>query len=75
MSFYSDLEEFVQAHRPHGYGVYEATPATPAGYRVTVGCPCGVTFERWVLPQDAAEDLLAEASALLQTGSSEGLTT
>ena len=31
------------------------------GYSVIVACPCGVTFERWVLPQDAAEDLLTEA--------------
>jgi len=25
---------------------------------VTVACPCGVTFERWVTELDAAEDLL-----------------
>src|SRR5919197_6146036 len=23
-----------------------------------IACPCGVTFERWVTPQDALEDLL-----------------
>jgi hypothetical protein len=27
-------------------------------YLLTVACLCGVTFERWVTPQDAAEDLL-----------------
>ena len=37
-----------------------AAPPTSKGYHVEVACPCGVTFERWVLPQDAAEDLLAE---------------
>ena len=59
MSLSTDLEEFVQAHRPHGELTWWTTPPTPQGYRVTVPCPCGATFERWVLPQDAAEDLLS----------------
>ena len=61
MSLYADLEEFAQAHRPHGELTWWTTAPTPKGYEVRVACPCGVTFERWVLPQDAAEDLLAEA--------------
>ncbi len=61
MSLYADLEEFVQAHGPHGQLTWWTTPPAPQGYRVEVACPCGVTLERWVLPWDAAEDLLTEA--------------
>ncbi len=75
MSLYADLEEFVQAHRPHGEMIWQATPPTPQGYEVKVACSFGVIFEQWALPQDAAEDLLAEVLTLLQTGSSGGLTT
>ena len=60
MSLSSDLEEFVQAHRPHGELTWWTTPPTATGYSVIVACPCGVVFERWVLPVDAAEDLLTE---------------
>ncbi len=58
MAIYADLEQFVQTHRPHGELTWWTTPATAKGYKVRVACPCGVTFERWVLPQDAEEDLL-----------------
>ncbi len=61
MSLYTDLKEFVYAHRPHGELTWWTTPPTPRGYQVRVACPCGVTFERWVLPQDAEEDLLTSA--------------
>jgi hypothetical protein len=30
---------------------------TPNGYRLEIPCPCGVTFERWITPREAAEDL------------------
>ncbi len=61
MSVYSDLEEFIQSHRPHDELTWWATPPTPKGYQVRVACPCGVVFERWVLPQDAEDDLLTSA--------------
>ncbi len=61
MSLYSELEQFIHAHRPHGDLTWWTTPATAKGYRVRVACPCGVVFERWVLPQDAEEDLLRSA--------------
>lgn len=57
-------------HRPHGELTWWTTAPTPHGYRVEVACPCGVTFERWVLPWDAAEDLLAEG---LRVGPRRGL--
>ena len=53
----SDLAAFVQNHQAHGQLVGDATAPEPTGYLVTVGCPCGVTFERWVTELDAATDL------------------
>ncbi len=61
MSVYSDLEGFVHAHRSHSDLTWWTAPPTPKGYQVQVACPCGVVFERWVLPQDAEEDLLTSA--------------
>ena len=53
-----DLTAFVQDHQAHGQLVGDASAPGPWGYRVTVACPCGVTFERWVTELDATEDLL-----------------
>jgi hypothetical protein len=53
-----DLAAFVQDHQTHGQLVGDASEPAPSGYRVTVACPCGVTFERWVTELDAADDLL-----------------
>ena len=57
MTLLADLEDFVTDHRPHGALMGDAGEVTPNGYRLEVSCPCGVTFERWVTPQEAAEDL------------------
>ncbi len=57
MSVYRDLQEFVLDHRPCGTLTAAVSEPASNGYGVTVTCPCGVVFERWVLPQDAAEDL------------------
>jgi hypothetical protein len=54
----ADLEDFVTRHRPHGPLRPAPGPLTPAGYRLTLACPCAVTFERWVTPLDAAEELV-----------------
>ena len=54
----ADLKGFVFDHRPHGTLTGDATEHAWNGYRLTVKCPCGVVFERWVTPQDAAVDLL-----------------
>ena len=54
----SDLTVFVQDHQAHGQLVGDASEPGAHGYRVTVACPCGVTFERWVTELDAAADLL-----------------
>ena len=53
----AELGEFVATHRAHGRLESDAGELTPNGYRLTVICPCGVTFHRWITPQEAAEDL------------------
>jgi hypothetical protein len=58
MTLLRDLEEFVANHRPDGeLMASEGKKLTPNAYRLTVSCRCGVTFERWITPQDAAVDL------------------
>jgi len=53
----ADLEDFVRGHRPHGPLVPDTGVLTPNGYRLTAACHCGVTFERWITPEEAARDL------------------
>jgi hypothetical protein len=62
MTLLADLEEFVQAHRPHDSMTGDASEPTPNGYRLTVACVCGVVFERWVTPDDVHDDLVRVAS-------------
>jgi hypothetical protein len=62
VSLLADLEEFVTNHRPHGSLTADATEPARNGYLLTVACPCGVVFERWVTPVDADLDLLHFAS-------------
>ncbi len=57
----TDHEEFVADHRPHGALIGEATEPAWNGYLLTVACPCGVVFERWITPLDAQLDLLRAA--------------
>src|SRR5258706_799167 len=54
----SDLTAFVEDHHAHGQLIGDASEPESRGYRVTVACPCGVTFERWVTELDATDDLL-----------------
>jgi len=58
MPLQTDLEEFISDHCLHGTLTADATAPARNGYLLTVACPCGVVFERWVSPQDAAMDLL-----------------
>ena len=53
----ADLREFVATHRPHGPLTGDATEPAWNGYMVTVACPCGVVFQRWVTPGEATVDL------------------
>jgi hypothetical protein len=58
MAILRDLEEFIHAHHPHGSLTAEATKRVWNGYLLTVACPCGVTFGRWVTLEDAELDML-----------------
>ena len=58
MNLADELDHFLTVHHPHGRLTPTVGAETPNGYRLAVACPCGVTFERWVTPQDALEDLL-----------------
>jgi hypothetical protein len=41
----ADLDDFVSLHRLYGELHADAGEPAPNGYRLTVACPCGVTFE------------------------------
>jgi hypothetical protein len=62
VSLTSDLTHFVESHHPHGSLTADATEPAWNGYLLTVACPCGVVFERWVTPEEADADLLRLAS-------------
>jgi hypothetical protein len=61
MSLTADVKAFITDHQPHGQPTGDADEPTSHGYRLWITCPCGVTFERWITPEDAAEDLVALA--------------
>ena len=67
MSFCADLETYVHGHRPHSPLTADATEPAWNGYLLTVACPCGVVFERWIMPLDAELDLLYLAQLNLRT--------
>jgi hypothetical protein len=54
----TDLENFVTDHRPHGTLACDPTAPACNGYLLTVTCPCGVVFQRWVTPEEDADLLL-----------------
>ena len=68
MTLLTDLEEFVQEHRPHGGMTGDATQPAWNGYLLTVACPCGVVFERWSRPKTPELDLLRTDAAELTCG-------
>jgi hypothetical protein len=58
----TDLSDFIADHRLHGSLTANATEPDWNAYLLTVACPCGVVFERWVTPVDAELELLQAAS-------------
>jgi hypothetical protein len=58
----ADIAEFVQDHHPHGPLTADATEPAWNGYLLTMACPCGVVFGRWVTPEDADLELFRLAS-------------
>ena len=61
MRLTSDIEEFLGLHRAHGHLTGDATEPTRTGYLLTVTCPCGAVFSRYVTPEEAAIELAALA--------------
>jgi len=57
MSLTAELAEFTAQHPAHGKLSADTGALTPNGYRLHVACPCGVMFERWITPEEAARDL------------------
>jgi hypothetical protein len=53
-----ELIEFIEEHRPHGTLTGDATEPAWNGYMLTVACACGVVFQRWVTPGEAAWELV-----------------
>jgi hypothetical protein len=53
----ADVEDFLHDHRLHGTLTGDATEPAWNGYLLTVVCPCGVVFERWITPWEAELDL------------------
>jgi hypothetical protein len=60
-------DDFLDRHRAHGKLTAEATEPTAKGYLLTVRCPCGVEFMRWVTPGEAEREMVL--SELLVSGS------
>jgi hypothetical protein len=58
----AELGDFVTRHRPCGQLTGDATEPAPNGYMLSVAYSCGVTFLRWVTPEEAMRELvLSEA--------------
>ena len=57
----ADLEDFVHDHRSHDTITGDATDPAWNGNLLTVACPCGVVFGRWVTPLEAEVDLMRAA--------------
>ena len=57
MTITEAVKEFIRLHREHGQFVGDAADPTLTGYRITIECPCGVTFVRHVTVGEAVIDL------------------
>lgn len=61
MTISDEIAAFIRRDRGDSQLVGDATEPLPNGYQLTITCPCGVMFVRWVTPADAAIDLAALA--------------
>jgi hypothetical protein len=52
------LEAFGAKHRPCGAGDAGVGTQAADGDRLVATCACGATFDCWISPELAAEDLL-----------------
>jgi hypothetical protein len=61
-ALFPDITDFLNSHGPHGPLTVDATEPAWNGNLLSVACPCGVVFERWVTPKEADADLFRLAS-------------
>jgi hypothetical protein len=62
-----ELAHFIGQQRAHGDMIDDTGEPTDRGYMLTVRCPCGIVFYRWVTVDDAAREMVW--SAMLATPS------
>ncbi len=55
---YTEVMDFIERHRAHGSLSGDASAPAMRGYLLIVTCTCGVVFERWATPAEAAGDLV-----------------
>jgi hypothetical protein len=55
----ADVANFLHNHRTHGFMAADATDPAWNGYLLTVACSCGVVFQRWITPEEAAADIVS----------------
>ena len=61
LNLYRQVSGFSQGHRSCGSPRAKAEPTIADGYLLWIDCPCGASFERWVMPQNEDEALLRSA--------------
>jgi hypothetical protein len=54
----AELADFVTRHRACGQLAGDATEPAAEGYMLRVACSSGITFLRWVTPEQAADELV-----------------
>jgi hypothetical protein len=63
----ADLEYFLSRHGSHGPLHPTFGLPTPNGRRLEIACPCGITFERWMISEEMSVDqVLQRLSRLAQ---------
>jgi hypothetical protein len=65
----ADLEYFLSRHGSHGRLHPTFGLPTPDGRRLEIACPCGITFERWMIPEDVSSEKVVQRLARLAQGS------
>ena len=57
MTDFADVEQFVRQHAGCGGLTPSAVPQPAGGFRLTLTCACGETFDRWVTAEEARQPL------------------
>jgi len=62
MSATSQVETFVEQHRPCGELTGHASPATADGYHLLLQCACAAEFDHWIPMAEATSFMAGLAS-------------